>query len=187
MNFMNMLTGALTNGAALQALSAKTGLSQKQLKMIIAIAVPLILKRLTSNASTQNGASSLLGALLQHKGASPVNKQLEEADTEDGEKIVGHIFGDDQQQIVDLVAERSGADPKDVSSVLGNISPAVLNGLSNATEAASAGNEPKPYGVDLSDGFDLSDVMGLLGGASNQDDRAVNGTQLISSLLSMMK
>ena len=45
MNLMNMLTSALTSGAALEALSAKTGLSQKQLKLIIAIAIPLLLRK----------------------------------------------------------------------------------------------------------------------------------------------
>ena len=63
MNLLKMLTNMLTSNAALQALSAKTGLPPKTLKMIIMIAVPLLLKRMTSNASSQTGASSLLGAL----------------------------------------------------------------------------------------------------------------------------
>ena len=67
MNLLNMLTKILTSGASLQALAGKTGLSEKQLKMIIAVALPLLLRKLTSNASSQSGAQSLLGALGQHR------------------------------------------------------------------------------------------------------------------------
>ena len=224
MNLMNILTSALTSGAALEALSAKTGLSQKQLKLIIAIAIPLLLRKMTSNASSQNGASSLLGALTQHQSKKEIPEQLENADVEDGAKIVGHILGDEQEDLVREVAAQADVDPKDVNIVLGNISPTIMNGLSAATESASA---QQSSGVDLSDGLDLSDVMGLLGGAASQgaaaapsqssgdspvqnlggaggllgslfgslmggasapeEDHNVNGTQLIQSLLSMMK
>lgn len=212
MNLMNMLTSALTGGSVLQALSAKTGLSEKQLKMIIMIAIPLLLKKMTNNASSQNGANSLLGALLQHRSTAGIDEQLQEADVEDGKKIVGHILGDEQEDLVRTVAEQAGADPRDVNIVLGNISPTIMNGLSAATEAASG---QQSAGVDLSDGFDLSDVMGLVGGIGGQggqaaaqeapagglsnlfgsllgaakpeEDQSVNGNQLINSLLSMMK
>lgn len=165
MNLMNILTSALTSGAALEALSAKTGLSQKQLKLIIAIAIPLLLRKMTSNASSQNGASSLLGALTQHQSKKEIPEQLENADVEDGAKIVGHILGDEQEDLVKEVAAQANVDPKDVNIVLGNISPTIMNGLSAATESASA---QQSSGVDLSDGLDLSDVMGLLGGAASQ-------------------
>ena len=216
MNLMNMLVKALTSGAALQALSAKTGLSEKQLKMIIMIAVPLLLRRMTTNASSQNGANSLLGALTQHQSKQSVDAQLENADAEDGSKIVGHILGEDRDSLIDQVAKEADVDPKDVNIVLGNISPTIMNGLSAATETASS---QQSSGVDLSDGFDLSDVMGLLGGMSGsgasaesgepagseplgglgnlfgsllgaakpEQDQGSNGTQLIQSLLSMMK
>lgn len=210
MNLMNMLTKVLTGGAALEALSAKTGLSKDQLKLIIAIAVPLLIKKMTSNASSQNGAHSLLGALTQHKSRDGIEKQLEEADVEDGKKIVGHILGEEQDDLIRTVAKKADADPRDVNIVLGNISPTIMNGLSAATESASG---QQSSGMDLSDGFDLSDVMGLVGnlsgagsssagkpeggmadlfgsllGASKpEEDHSTNGTQLISSLLSMMK
>ena len=58
MNLMNMLTSALTSGAALEALSAKTGLSQKQLKLIIAIAIPIATIIIRKRILTKRGGSS---------------------------------------------------------------------------------------------------------------------------------
>lgn len=208
MNLMNILTKALTSGSALAALSEKTGLSEKQLKLIIAIAIPLILRKMTSNASSKEGANSLLGALGQHDNKKSIDAQLEEADAEDGAKIIGHIFGDDQEEVIKSVAKEADVAPEDVSNVLGNISPSVLSGLSAATESASG---QKAAGVDLSNGFDMTDVMGLLGGMSGgsasaessglggllsaflggaskpEEDQSINGNQLLGSLLSMMK
>ena len=169
MNLLKMLTNMLTSSSALQALSAKTGLPPKTLKMIIMIAVPLLLKRMTGNAASQNGASSLLGALTQHKSTRSVGEQLENVDQEDGAKIVGHILGEDQDDIVRTVAKEAGADPQDVSKVLGSISPTIMNGLSAATESASG---KKKQGFDLSDGFDMTDLMALFGGAAGAGQSA---------------
>ncbi len=163
MNLMNVLLSALTSGSAIKALSDKIGLPENTLRMIISIAVPLLLMKLTNNASSQNGAGSLLGALSQHRGTDSVDAQLKSADVEDGAKIIGHILGDQQDDLVKAVAAQANVNPQDVNNVLGNISPTILNGLSSATQAAS---QQQSAGVDLSDGFDLSDMMGLMGAAS---------------------
>ncbi len=187
MNLMNMLTGILTSGAALQALSAKTGLSEKQLKMIIAIAIPLLIRKLTSNASSQSGANSLLGALTQHRDTNTIDKQLADADEEDGAKIVGHILGSDEEKIIASVAKESGVSEADVAKVLGTISPSILSSLSAATESASAQQAQQAQqsgGVDLSDGFDMSDVMALMGGGASQSQsqNQSSGGGLLGSL-----
>lgn len=163
MNFLNVLTNSFMSGPVLETLSAKTGLTQKQLKMILAIAIPLLIKKMTSNASSQAGANSLLGALGQHTNKGSIQGQIDEVDEEDGSKIVGHILGDDRDQLVMSVAAETGVDPQDVEKVLGTISPSVLSGLSAATTTAST---QQASGVDLSDGFDMGDLMGMLGGGS---------------------
>lgn len=165
MNLLNVLMNSLMSGSAIQALSAKTGLSEKQLKMILAIAIPLLIKKMTSNAASQTGANSLLGALGQHQNSRDIQSQLEEADEEDGAKIVGHILGDDRDQLVQSVAGEAGVGEQDVERVLGNISPSILSGLSAATSAAQG---QQASGVDLSDGLDLGDVLSMFGGAPQQ-------------------
>ena len=163
MNLLNILTSALTSKPALQALSAKTGISEKKIKMIIALVLPLLLKRLTSNASTQSGAGSLLGALDQHQDKKAIDVQLNEADEEDGSKIVGHILGEDREALVASVAKEADVDPRDVNIVLGNISPTILNGLSAVTQSAAEQQAQQAQQTNA-DGFDLSDALGVLGG-----------------------
>ncbi|MDO4177256.1 MAG: DUF937 domain-containing protein [Bacillota bacterium] len=190
MNLLNILTSALTSKPALHAIAEKTGLSEKTIAAIIGIAVPLLIKYLTSNAKAEGGASSLLEALGQHKNKKPVEAQLKEADEEDGLAILGHIFGKKQDAVVKEMSTKAGVEPKTLIKVLGIIAPFILSGLSATAHSA---NSQQAAGVDLSDGFDMSDLMGILGtavsagsGHSQQNDSGVNGGQLLNTLLSLM-
>ena len=66
MNLLSILCKSLLSDGALSALAKKTGLSVSKLAKLIPLALPLLLKALTSNASSESGALSLLDALTQH-------------------------------------------------------------------------------------------------------------------------
>ena len=63
MNLLGLLLAALTSKNALAQIAKKTGLNEKKIKKLMMIAVPLLIKYMTSNASSGDGANSLLGAL----------------------------------------------------------------------------------------------------------------------------
>ena len=87
---------------------------------------------MTSNASSQQGAASLLGALAQHTDTASVASQIANADTADGNAIIGHILGSDQAATVSQLAAQTNLSEEQVSSVLGNIAPALMSSLSAA-------------------------------------------------------
>ena len=179
MNLLSLLTGSLTSGSSIDALSGKTGLSSAQLTKLLPLALPLLLKFLTRNASSADGAQSLLGALGGHKETRSMAEQISGADEEDGAKIVKHIFGDQTDSIVSSLAKDNEMEEADVSKALSNIAPAMMSGLSAATTSASR--------VDLSDGLDLSDLMGMFGGAgagiASAKETASSGGGLLGGLL----
>ena len=188
MNLLALLLGSLLSSSSLGSLSNNTGVQKPQLEKLLILALPLILKYLTSNSQSQSGLSSLFGALGAHQNRGSVESQIESADTEDGAKIVGHILGDDQDQVVDALSRESGVDSADVLNVLGTIAPYIMSGLSAATEDAHTQQQQQPAG-----GFDLGGLMSLFGGAPVRQQQAPaataanDGTQLINALLSMMK
>lgn len=195
MNLLNMLLGSMTSQQSTENLSQKTGLSTAQILKIAAIALPILLKYMTKNAQSQDGAQSLLGALMQHKNQHSMAEQLGGADAEDGKKIIGHIFGENTDGVINQLAGETGADAGQISSLLSNMAPALMSALSAATDTASAQNQS---GVDLSNGFDLSDLAGLFGGQSDssdmlssllggqQVDNSNNGSALLSTLMSFL-
>ena len=162
MHLLSLLLRSLLTDSSVSALAKKTGLSAAALKKLIPLAVPLLLKFLTSNASSESGALSLLGALSQHTDQKTLSDQIDEADTEDGGKIIGHIFGNQSDAVTNRLAQQSGMSERDVSSALAGIAPALMSGLSAANHTVSAA--PK---VDLSDGIDLSDLLGMFAGAQS--------------------
>ena len=181
MNLLGVILKALLADGALKALAGKTGLNEKQLKKLLPLALPLLLKMLTRNASDKEGAVSLLGALTQHTSKKTMQQQIAEADTADGAKIIGHILGKEKDASLLTLSNQSGLSQQQVSSVLSGIAPALLSVLSAASGSA-AGK------VDLSDGLDLSDIVAMLGGAKPGPVSAKpQGGSLLGALLGKKK
>ena len=91
MNLLGLLLGAMTSQSSVGEVSGKTGISEKQIKQLMLIAIPILIKFLTKNASSNDGAQSLLGALTQHTNKNEMQLQLKDADEKDGSKIIAHI------------------------------------------------------------------------------------------------
>ena len=177
MNLLSVLLKVMLADAAISALSGKTGLSSGALKKLLPLAIPLLLRYMTSNASTQNGALSLLGALTQHNTARSMDEMFAEADEEDGGKIVKHILGDDSSRAVQTLAAESGLSADDVTRGLGALAPALLAMLAAATTSAS--NQSTAQSGTL----DLTDLLTMFGGASAPASQQSIGSSLLGSLL----
>lgn len=204
-NLLQVLLSSFTQQSSIDATSKKTGVKGVSVLTILSYALPLIIKFMTKNASNQNGAQSLLGALTQHTSTKAMPEQIAAADVNDGAAIMKHIFGDSQESAVSEIASKANVPAADVTSVLSSIAPTLLSSISAAATAGSQAQAKQKKGIDLSDGLDVSDlaaifqstqsgagvggILGtLLGGTAQQSATAKDdGTALLSSLLSLMK
>ena len=162
MNLLNLFMGTLGSDDSINSLAKKTGVNASLMTKLLPLAIPILLKALTKNAGKEGGAASLLTALGQHKSTRSIPQQIDDVDEEDGQKIVAHILGDDSDKVVSALAQETGMEGAQVSRSLGALAPALMSMLS------SSANTVHSSGVNLSDGFDLTDVMGLFGGAKPQ-------------------
>ena len=163
MNLLEMLGGSLTQKESVDNIAKKSKSSNAQILKLVAIWLPLLMTYLTRNAKKEGGTRSLANALGQHKNTNSIASQIETADTDDGEKILKHILGDDEEQVTKNLAKQTGMDQSQVISALDAMLPGIMSGISSSATQAS---KSKKSGVDLSDGIDLSDIMGMLGGVS---------------------
>ena len=99
MNLLTVLLLSLLSGKSLGALSNNTGVNQLDLKKLLILALPLIIKYMTNNSQSQSGLSSLFGALGAHQNRGSVESQIADADVEDGQKIIGHILGNNEKKV----------------------------------------------------------------------------------------
>ena len=185
MNLLQLLLGSLTTNDSVNSVSKKTGVNSGSVSKLLMMAVPLLITYLTKNASKKDGATSLLSALTQHTSTQTVSQQINNADSTDGAKIIAHILGSNQKSVISNLAKETGLSAKEVNAVLNAVAPAILNSLNTATTAA-ASQKPQQTSaakVDLSDGIDLSDIAGLLGGGSVSNVNSNPAAGLLGSLL----
>ncbi len=159
MSLLNDLLGSMTSEASLGSLSEKTGLGSGMLGSLLSAALPMLMGSLTNNASSADGASSLLGALAQHTDTAPMDVQIQNADSQDGSAILSHILGGNMDSVFGDLSGQTGMETSQVQSALSNIAPALLSGISAAN---SSGAQQEDDGED-----GLFSGSGLLGNLLN--------------------
>ena len=130
-DLFSQLTQALGGQSTTDELSKSVGGQPLNVQNALAAALPLLLSGLARNASEPGGASELLGALQRHDGSvlDDPKAQLASPATADGEKIVGHVFGDRAPQAKAAVARAGAIDPAMAGKILAIAAPFVLAAL----------------------------------------------------------
>lgn len=197
MNLLQLLLGAMTTQSSVGSVSGKTGLSDKQVKKLMMLAIPILIKYMTSNASSNAGALSLLGALSQHTDKKDMGLQLIDADEKDGNKIIGHILGNNQNQVTQDLSAQTGLSADQIMQVLSIMAPALMSGVSEAASTTAASAAAKPAGhasqAPSLSGLSGSGIFGSLFGhgsekpAAQQQNAAFDGTALLQALLGARK
>lgn len=155
---LDQIQGQL-GGDALQKLAAQVGISQDKAKSAVDASVPALLQGLASNATSKDGAASLLNALKEHAGDPKLNDLaglLSSDDAaKDGKNILQHILGGQENAVKEKISQAAGIQPDQAGNVLAQVAPMVMGFL---------GNKTKNQG-----GFDLGTLMSLMqseGGAA---------------------
>ena len=175
MDLVKSLLKNMTESSAVESLAGQTGGSDAQIEQVIRSAVPKLLNSMKSNASTEEGKKSLLGALGQHKNTDPIASQIKNADKIDGSKIISKILGGDKDDFIKALSGESGLDKDQTSSVLSSLAPALMSSVS----AANSSSEQRQEQPSLGDFFKSILV--------DDDDKEVLAQNEGSSLLDILK
>jgi hypothetical protein len=119
-----------------------------------------ILSGLQRNAQTPEGASAIEKALARHGGeVSGGTVDLSAVDTADGQKILGHIFGGQEQAVAQKLTDEPQTAGIDFGKLLPLLAPIVMGLIANGQR----GSSPSARG----EGGGIGDLIGgLLGGGS---------------------
>jgi len=160
MDLMNLIKGQLNNPGVLSQLGQSIGADADQVSKLTQLGLPAMLEGLTRNAQTPEGAESLAKALDQHQDDSvdDLSGFFNKVDTDDGAKILDHVFGGKNARVQNSLANQTGLDVGQVSGLLTKLAPMLLGAL---------GNQKKEQNLDASGiaGL-LPSLGGLLGGGS---------------------
>lgn len=159
MDIFNMLGGM---GEAQQRVSNQLGTDPQQTGAALEAAVPLILGAMTRNATQPGGLDALAAAVGQHDDSAMLGfQQGQMPDLSEGQKILGHVFGGQQQAAANAISQRAGINPQMAMQILMMVAPLILSYLSNRSRGQ--GQMGGQMGGGLGGG--LGSVLGgLLGG-----------------------
>src|SRR5918997_1099719 len=164
----------------LRDLAAQLGVDEATAEAATRQAIPALLGGMQANAADPAGAASLAGALDDHPSDlvdGGVN--LNQVDTNDGQKIVGNIFGANTGQVAQTLGANVGQQAGLIQKLLPILAPIVLAYLSKrfagTSQSGGSGNV-------------LTDLLGSMlgGGGTSPADADRSGTGSILDMLGGM-
>ncbi|PWG05073.1 DUF937 domain-containing protein [Polaribacter aquimarinus] len=188
----------------ISGVAGSTGNDSNKTSSVLTMALPVLMKAMERNASSPEGAQGLMGALdKKHDGSildnlgdlfgGGVNDDV----VNDGSKILGHVLGNKQSGVEQVIGQKSGLDTGSVGNILKVAAPILMGvlgkqkrqqNLSNSGDISGllggllGGNEAKNEQNFLEqildadgDGSVVDDVAGMLLGGSNKKSGGLGG------------
>lgn len=165
---------------------------------VLQMGLPLLMGAMKRNASSQEGAAGLMGALSgKHDGSILDNLGglfgggVSEETKQDGLGILGHVLGGSQNNVVHALSNKSGIDTNGVMQILQVAAPILLgylgkqqrqqqvtsqNGIGDLLGGLMGGGATQPKQQSLiesildgdNDGSVIDDIAGMVFGGSSQ-------------------
>ncbi|WP_054053821.1 DUF937 domain-containing protein [Alloactinosynnema sp. L-07] len=151
----------------LAQLAGQLGVDEQTAEQATRAALPALLGGMQANAQDPGGARSLFEALGQHStGLVEGGVDLDQVDTDDGSKIVNHVFGDQQAEVVNTLGGLGSVGKGLIAKLLPLLAPIVMSYLAKKLGAKLGGNSEEPQQQPQAQGGGLGDLLGgLLGGS----------------------
>lgn len=156
----------------------QVGTSEGETSSVLSQALPALLGAMQSNASNEQGAAGLLGALMggKHGGLlENIGGILGDGkiDMADGAKILGHVLGGNQANMESNLSQNTGVSSDKIGMILKIAAPILMSFLTKKTAESN-----------VSSGADLGGLLGgLLGGQATQQQAPAGGGNILTSLL----
>jgi hypothetical protein len=134
-------------------------------------ALPALLGGIQANTADPGGAASFASAVRQHDNdLAEGGVNLDDVDENDGDRIVGHVFGDQRGQVVRQLGTTGGAST--TSDLMGKLLP-ILAPIVMAYLAKRLGGGAAAGGQS---GGGIGDLLGsVLGGMAGQQQGGLGG------------
>ncbi len=152
MDIAKLLMNQIDLGSLTGSLSKNMKADKKKVEKAAAVAIPELLAGMNKNVKSEKGLSSLFNAFDDHSSANikDTNAFLKNVDLADGQKILGHLLGKDNEKVQKKVAKESGLASKDVNSMMSTLAPLLMGFLGGQKKSTK--------------GFDTSTLLTMVGG-----------------------
>ena len=151
-------------------IASQTGQDESKTGDVLSMAMPLLLGAMKKNVSTPEGASGLMNALSSKHDGSILDDLgglfgggVDQAVMDDGAGILGHVFGNRQNNVQSALSQRSGVDTGSIGDILKIAAPLIMGFLGKQQRQAN-----------VSDASGLNSMLGgMLGGQPRQNQSLI--------------
>jgi hypothetical protein len=169
-------------------LAALLGVDEATAEEATRQAIPALIGGMQANAEDPAGAASLAGALGDHPSdLIDGGVDLDQVDAADGEKIVGNVFGTNQDQVAQTLGGNLGSQGGGlIKQLLPILAPIVLAYLSKRLMGqGQRGSQNDPFGGTTGSSNPFNDMLNsMLGGRAAAGGSA--GQSAAGSILDML-
>ncbi|WP_164108088.1 MULTISPECIES: DUF937 domain-containing protein [Sphingobacterium] len=169
MNITDLVTGGI-GSKAISSIANLLNIEESKAKWLVAAAVPLMIAALNYNAKKDPSKEAGINkALDQHSGdiLDQLGGLLGQEPSDDDNKIVNHMFGNNTEMVKDNLAAKTGISTDKIGNVLAILAPIVMGYLGKQKQEQFSGGG-------------LGDLLGgLIGGQSGSS----SGGGILGSIL----
>lgn len=148
----------ILNQIPLDQLAASLGTDEATARKAALSAIPMLIGSMGDNARNDAEAQSLASALGQHANSPLLTRatlNVDDVDTEDGGKIVGHVLHEHEEPVVRTLGSGFGLDSATTQKLLKILAPIVMAWLAKKVLGGAGG--------------------GILGGGGDQPQQKAGG------------
>ena len=176
---ISTLATTLLSDDTIEGVTRATGASNQDVLNVLAAALPALLNGANTQATQSTTSSGFANALQSHAkdDTSSILSFLTNADLKDGNAILGHLLGSNQDSTTTQISQQTGVSKKNTGLILACIAPLLLSLLGKALQG---NNKPSSGGNVFTTAAVTALMSGLLGGGKN----SLSGlTSLLSGVL----
>ena len=165
---METIMKMVLQSGALEQVSGMLGVDGKSAESAVEYVMPMLLQGMQGQMKSEDTKYGFLQALNDHskQDTRDLRKAVQDADVDDGAKIVKHLLGAQEEEVAAKATKKSGLDTKTILKIMAILAPILMSkmGQTAKTETArsSSGDMMKVVGG-LLDGVDAKDVVNILG------------------------
>ncbi len=132
-SIINLLLSQLSSGATSQ-ISEKLGMDDSKVQQVIGMALPMLIGALNRNASSSKSGAEALANAVQRDHDGSIFDNIAQAVTkretvDDGNAILGYIFGDKSSGIINSVSRATNVDSDQIGQIFAMLAPLVLGAV----------------------------------------------------------
>lgn len=165
---MNDILKIALNSGVIDQVSKQTGISATDAASVMEDVLPMLLKGMQGQASDSKTQPGFLQALADHskQDTADVSSFIKNVDTEDGDKIVNHLLGQEKEAVAAKAKKKSGIDTKTILKIMAILAPLLMTKMGSAAKESEATTKGSIGAADvlnivggLADGVDMKDIM----------------------------